>query len=105
MEYETVFDDSDFDIPSDVGLTFEPTTSEDMTSEEESAHLAALRRAAAELEASYETTLEADEAAFGGATESGDERLANVMHLRVCRKRLARRVREVLDGIELEESY
>ena len=39
------------------------------------------------------------------ATESGDERLANVMHLRVCRKRLARRVREVLDGIELEESY
>ena len=81
------------------------SSSEDMTSEEESAHLAALRRAAAELEASYETTLEADEAAFGGATESGDERLANVMHLRVCRKRLARRVREVLDGIELEESY
>jgi len=84
--------------------TSEDTTSEDMTSEEESAHLEALRRAIADVEASFATTLEADEAAFGGACDGGDERVANVMHLRVCRKRLARRVREVLDGIELEES-
>lgn len=80
------------------------TSSEDMTREEESAHLEALRRALADVEASFATTLEADEAAFGGARERGDERSTNMMHLRVCRKRLARRVREVLDGIELEES-
>jgi hypothetical protein len=80
------------------------TSSEDMTREEESAHLEALRRAIADVEASFATTLEADEAAFGGARERGDERSTNMMHLRVCRKRLARRVREVLDGIELEES-
>ena len=80
------------------------TSSEDMTWEEESAHLEALRRAIADVEASFATTLEADEAAFGGARDGGDERSTNVMNLRVCRKRLARRVREVLDGIELEES-
>ena len=80
------------------------TSSEDMTREEESAHLEALRRAIADVEASFATTLEADEAAFGGARDGGDERSTNVMNLRVCRKRLARRVREVLDGIELEES-
>ena len=80
------------------------TSSEDMTWEEESAHLEALSSAIADVEASFATTLEADEAAFGGARDGGDERSTNVMNLRVCRKRLARRVREVLDGIELEES-
>jgi hypothetical protein len=76
-----------------------------MTVGEEIAHLDALRSAAAELEANFPSTLEDDQAALrelGEGGEEGDERMGNVLRLRVCRKALVRRVRDVLDGLIVE---
>ena len=75
---------------------------EDMTVGEEIAHLDALRSAAAELESNFPSTLEDDRTALRTLGEEGDERMGNVLRLRVCRKALVRRVRDVLDGLIVE---
>ena len=86
-----------------------------MTSEEETAALEALKRRVKALESSWRTSLEEDEASAaalrnigaGGGVSGADgdgerernERMGNILGLRLNKKRLARRVAEMLDNI------
>ena len=83
-----------------------------MTLEEEVGLLDALRARVKDLEASWRTSLEEDEAALAaieGARGSGEgdddgnrERMGNILGLRLNKKRLARRIGEVLEGCRLQ---
>ena len=77
-----------------------------MTEEEEEMTLRAIRARVGELESSFRTSLEEDEAAAAATAERlaksptpEDERMGNILGLRVIKKRLARRVAEILDSL------
>ena len=77
-----------------------------MTEEEEEMTLRAIRARVGELESSFRTSLEEDKAAATATAERlaksptpEDERMGNILGLRVIKKRLARRVAEILDSL------
>ena len=79
---------------------------EPMTEEEEEMTLRAIRARVGELESSFRTSLEEDKAAATATAERlaksptpEDERMGNILGLRVIKKRLARRVAEILDSL------
>jgi hypothetical protein len=89
-----------------------------MTAEEEAAALDALKRRVKALEASWRTSLKEDEAFAAAIEERGaegagervaedggererDERMGNIVGLRLNKKRLARRVAEMLDSLTI----